>query len=198
MTLDTYEIVKNCGSKKEDMRIALNAVIDEYKPIFEDHSGKVRMVALDTSSTESGYAYFEAGDLKDSGIINHEKEKDPEIRVEDMVMSLYNILNTYIPDIVVIENNVVGRNAKTERMLGHIVGCINGWALSNFKEFVKIRPSEWRKAVKGDIVCPRKRDEAKKWSINRTAELYHIWVNDNEADAILLGTGYVRMMDALK
>lgn len=74
MTFDTYEIVKNCGSKKEDMRIALNAVIDEYKPIFEDHSGKVRMVALDTSSTESGYAYFEAGDLKDSGVINHKKD----------------------------------------------------------------------------------------------------------------------------
>lgn len=58
MTFDTYEIVKNCGSKKEDMRIALNAVIEEYKPIFEDHSGKVRMVALDTSPAGiPGYLY---------------------------------------------------------------------------------------------------------------------------------------------
>jgi len=42
---------------------------------------KHKMVSLDTSSSKSGYAYFENGELVDSGVISHEQEKDAEIRI---------------------------------------------------------------------------------------------------------------------
>ena len=45
-----------------------------------------RMVSLDTSSTISGYAYWENAILTKSGILYHDNEKDTLIRIEDMTI----------------------------------------------------------------------------------------------------------------
>jgi Holliday junction resolvasome RuvABC endonuclease subunit len=183
----------NGKTPKSDLLGVLGEIREEFRGIYEENTGKCKMVSLDTASTKSGWAYFEAGELVCLGEIDCSKEKDSEIRVENMVMELFKILDKYSPDIVVAEKNVVGRNAKTERMLGHIVGCIKGWTLANFKEFSMLSPSEWRKAVKpvNGAACPRERKEAKAWAVARAGQLHNITVSDNEADAVLLGDALV-------
>lgn len=193
-----YDEIKNTldSKPKKDVYVnLLNKILEEEKGIYEDNVGKCKMISLDTSSTVSGWAYYEAGELITSAEIDFSKEKDTDIRIENMVMGIFNVLNTYMPDIVVIEKNVVGRNAHTERMLGHIVGCVKGWTLANYKEFAMLTPGTWRKEVKGNICCPRKREEAKRWSIQRVKELYSLDVKDNEADAILVGCALIIMRD---
>ena len=184
------EAVENKKITKADLVSLINEVREESRGTWEETpEGESKIISIDSSSTITGWALYENGHLKDSGIINLKKEKDSVIRCETMVMEIFELLKKYSPNTIVVENNVVGRNAKTERMLGHIVGTIEGWSLANFAEFVLLSPSEWRKAVKpaAGPSCPKKREEAKQWSINRVSELFGKAVNDDEADAILLG-----------
>lgn len=157
-----------------------------------------KMVSIDSSSSISGYAYFENGILKNSGRIDLHKEKDSEIRIENMCLNLIDILNQYKPDIVVVEMTVVTRGAATQRMLSEIVGVIRGWALCNYAEFVRLRPSEWRKLVKNDDeFVPKKREELKIWSANKVNEIYNKEVEDDESDAILLGLARINQFRGL-
>lgn len=151
-------------------------------------SKKYKMVSLDTSTTKTGWAYWENGTLKESGIIDYSKEKDSEIRVEDMCFSILEILKKFSPETIVIEMTVVTRNANVQRILSEIVGVVRGYALINYCEFIRLRPTEWRKLVKTQTeVTPKKREELKNWSINKVLALYKKKVSDDEADAILLG-----------
>ena len=196
MNQKLYEEIKdtlNKKPKKGELIGLLQKILDEEKGIYEDNEGKCRMISLDTSSTKSGWAYFEAGELVLSGELDYSKEKDSEIRVEEMIMSIYKVLSTYNPDIIVAEKNTVGRNARTERMLGHIVGSVKGYALAFYKEFTTLSPTEWRKAVKKDFACPRKREEAKECAIKMVKDKYGIDVSDNQAEAILIGDALVEI-----
>ena len=152
---------------------------------------KTKMLAFDTSSTKSGWAYFENGILKTSGVVDEEKEKDSVIRVENMCFGLTNLLKKYSPDIVVIETPPLVNSPKTLVMLAEIVGVVKGWSIcSGFAEFVEFSPpGEWRKLVaREDEKIPTKRNDCKKWDIERTKDLFHIDPkDDNEADAILMG-----------
>lgn len=160
---------------------------------------KYKMVSLDTSSTETGYAYFENGILIESGVINLKKEKDIEIRLEDMCLNIINVLSEYKPETVVIEMTVVERGASTQRLLSEIVGVVRGWALCNYAEFVIFRPSVWRKYVCAeDEKVPKKRADCKLWSMHKVKQLFSIEVDDNESDAILVGQARINMMKSIQ
>lgn len=148
-----------------------------------------KMVSFDTSSTISGYAYWENGALKQSGILYHKDEKDTVIRVEDMAIDIINILKSCKPDIVVIEQPVLCNSAKTCIMLAEIVGCAKGYAITSGADYVEYSASEWRRLVADDDErIPKNRDIAKQWDIDKVREIFQKEVeDDNEADAILIG-----------
>lgn len=153
------------------------------------------MIALDTSSTISGYAYFEDGKLKKADAIDCSKEKDAVIRQENMGIALIELLNQYTPDTVVIEMTVVPRNVNSQRLLSEIVGICWGWALEHSAEFVKYRPSEWRKLAKGDTNVPKTREDLKDWSVERVhAALGVDTFDDNISDACLIGYARIKQM----
>ncbi len=150
---------------------------------------KTKTLAFDTSSTISGYAYFENGILTKSGIIDKSKEKDSVIRVEDMCIALIEMLKEHKPDIVVIERPPYCNSPDTLIMLSEIVGCVKGYAICNYADYVEYGVTAWRKLVadKGEMI-PRKRPEAKIWDMDRCEKLFgFIPKDDNEADAILIG-----------
>lgn len=153
-----------------------------------------KMLAFDTSSTITGVAYFENGELAKSFVIDKSKEKDSLIRVEDMCIALIETLKKYKPDIVAIERPPYCNSPDTLIMLSEIVGCVKGWAISNYADYVEYAVSSWRKlAAKDGETIPRKRNEAKIWDINRCVELYNIMPqDDNEADAILIGHARIK------
>lgn len=158
---------------------------------------KVKMVSLDTSTTSTGWAYYENGVLTESGVLDHTKEKDTVIRMEDMILDIFNnVLNKFKPLIVVIERPPMVKDAETLTNLAEIVGCVKGWSLCHYAEFVELRPTAWRKYVaEGDDKAPKHRKEAKPWDIKRVRELFGIETkNDDLADAILIGQARINQM----
>ncbi len=152
--------------------------------------GKItKMISFDTSSTITGWAFYENGILKEHGIIDKSKEKDTDIRIEDMCIAIVEILNKYKPIIVATEEQAFARSVSVAVMNAKILGVIHGWCLTTgYCEFVALRPSHWRKLVADNEQVPTNRKEAKPWDIKRVEEIYgYTPKDDNEADAILVG-----------
>lgn len=155
---------------------------------------KTRMLAFDSSSTITGVAYFENGKLVKSFVIDKSREKDALIRVEDMCIALVETLKEHKPDIVAIERPPFCNSPDTLIMLSEIVGCVKGWAISNYADYVEYAVNSWRKLVAKDgETIPRKRNEAKVWDMARCKEVYgFVPRDDNEADAVLIGYARIK------
>lgn len=153
-----------------------------------------KMVTLDVSTTITGFAYFENGKLIDSGIIDMHKEKDSVIRIENMAIAIIGLLNKYKPSIVVCEEQAFARTVNVAVMISKILGVIHGWCLTvGYAEFATLRPSYWRKMVAGNETVPKERKDAKTWDINKAMLIAgRAPVDDNEADAILLGIARIK------
>lgn len=155
-----------------------------------------KMVSLDTSSRASGWAYWENGNLTDYGVFDYSKMKDKEARLDTMCISLCNLLKEHKPDIIVIEMTVVEKNAGTQRLLSEIVGVVRGWhIITGASEFVRLRPTEWRKLVREeDEKLPKSKDDGlKNWDIAKANALFGLSLkDDNIADAILIGYARIR------
>lgn len=160
---------------------------------------KIKMLSLDTASRDSGWAYWENAVLKEHGVVHVDKKiKDINIKLDTMCKGLIDLLNSKQPDIVVIEMTVVPNNTNTQRLLSEIVGVVRGWCMSQKKEvdFIRLRPSEWRKLVRSDTEkIPKSKDAGlKPWDIAKAKELYHFDpIDDNEADGVLLGHAYKQL-----
>ena len=81
-------------------------------------------------------------------------------------------------------------------MLTMILGAVYGQCLQAGIRYRALRPTQWRAAVKYDgEKLPRKRKELKRWSIHKVDILFGIFqVDDNIADAILIGKAYLNIM----
>jgi len=157
-----------------------------------------KLMSFDTSSTNSGWAYFENGNLIESGAIDCQKEKDTVIRIEDMCIALKHILCEKKPDIVVIETPPYIRDPRTLIMLAEIVGVVKGWAIDK-AEYIEYMPQQWRSFVKseGERV-PTKRNDCKVWDLSKVELLYgKTSISDDEADAILIGRARINQMSAV-
>ena len=155
---------------------------------------KTRMLAFDSSSTITGVAYFENGKLVKSFVIDKSREKDTLIRVEGMCIALAQTLKKFTPDIVVIERPPYCNSPDTLIMLSEIVGCVKGWAICNYADYVEYAVNSWRKLVaKEGETIPTKRNEAKAWDMARCKAIYNVVpADDNEADAILIGHARIK------
>lgn len=158
---------------------------------------KTKMIALDTSTTKSGYAFYENGELIKKGTIDCSKEKDTTIRIENMCFGLIELLQKYKPDIVVVEKPPFINSPQTLIQLSEIVGVCKGWAITQgYCEFVEYMPNEWRSLIKEkDEKIPRKREECKKWDMDKASLFFgsnFAFVTDDEADAALIGLARIK------
>lgn len=159
------------------------------------------MISLDTSSTCSGWAYFEDGIYKTSGIIDlntkecKKKYKDnSEQRVKDMCLNLLELLNKLQPDIIVVEKLNVSRNMNATRILAKIIGCVYSYAITHNNCFYyEIQATQWRSKL-GMQSGRKKREELKQLSIQYVKDNLDKDVYDDEADAICAGFGYIKSM----
>ena len=160
---------------------------------------KVKMISLDTSSTKTGWAYFENGEYVISDVINlntkdlQKKYKGKsDDRIRDMCLNIINLCEKYKPDIVVIEKLNVGRNMNATRILSKIIGVVYGWTIINQCTYYEIQATEWRGKL-GMQSSKRKREEYKQLSIDYIRNAIGKEVNDDEADSICAGFGYIKM-----
>lgn len=152
----------------------------------------VKLLSLDSSTRVTGYAVFANGKLKKHGEITP-TTKDNTERFNNMLHSIWQLLEKEKPQIVVIERMHQIRNVDAFRKLCEIMGAVHMWCVLNGCEYVPLSPAEWRKLAKdGDEKLPRKSEELKKWSIERTKALFCFEPkSDNEADGVLIGYGYI-------
>lgn len=110
-----------------------------------------------------------------------------------MCIQIIELLEKYKPDIIVIEKLNVGRNMVATRILSKIIGVVYAYSIMNGEVFYyEIQPSQWRKQL-GMQKAGRKRDEYKQLSIQYVKDHLGKEVNDDEADSICAGIGYVKM-----
>ena len=153
------------------------------------------LIALDTSSTCTGTALYKEAEYITSGVIDLKKISDSKDRQNEMSLQLINLLNNYQPGIVVIERPPLVKDPQSLIMLSEIIGCVKGWAImtgldsdDTFVDYIEYTPSQWRALVKneGESV-PRKSKDCKAWDIAKVKSMGYDPVDDNEADAILIG-----------
>ena len=155
---------------------------------------KEKLLALDTSTSSTGWAYFENGKYVVSDVISIKNQKDTDLRMEQMISEIYRLIQCYSPTVVVTEMTVVVRNPAVQRMLTMILGAVYGNCVVNDIDYYSLRPTEWRKLIDPGKK-PKKRDELKEWSKQKVFELYGIDnVTDDVSDAILIGQAYVNMI----
>lgn len=156
---------------------------------------KEKLLALDTSTSSTGWAYFENGKYVVSDVISIKDQKNTDLRMEQMISEIYRLIDCYSPTIVVTEMTVVVRNPAVQRMLTMILGAVYGNCVVNDIDYYSLRPTEWRKLIDPGKK-PKKRDELKEWSKQKVFKLYGIDnVTDDVSDAILIGQAYVNMIN---
>ena len=152
-----------------------------------------KLMSIDSSTNTTGYAFFMNGVLKSYSTCDYSYIKNTQKRIDNMILFICEMIENERPDIVVTELTVVNRNAEAQRNLTMILGAIRYKCLELKIEYYSLRPTEWRKLIKNkDEKIPRKREELKKWSINKIKENYNIETHsDDLSDAILIGQGYI-------
>ena len=152
-----------------------------------------KLISLDTSTLSTGYAVYILGKLHRSDLIDFKRIKNTDERIKEMILKIYEIIETEKPQIIVAEMTVVTRNAQTQRNLTMILGAIQGKCLENNIFFSLLRPTEWRKLVNNEKEkLPRKREELKQWSKQKVSDILGINdINDDISDAILIGQAYI-------
>lgn len=152
-----------------------------------------KLIAIDSSTTGSGYAVYINGILNYYGIYTTNHISNNKERLETMMRTLCQKIEEDKPDIVITELTVVNRNAEAQRNLSMLLGAIYYKCLELGIEYHSLRPTEWRKLVKNkEESVPRKREELKEWSKTKVKNIYKIDIDDdNISDAILLGQGYI-------
>lgn len=152
-----------------------------------------KLLCLDSSSNKTGIAYFLNGKYKEHCLLDCSKQKNMDIRFEDMSRELWIALNKYKPDIVYIEETVVLRNAQTQRFLTRLQGVVYAWCINNDCEFNTIRPTSWRAATGMKQGRNVKRNQLKEQSVKYVLDKYGLNVTDDESDAICIGDAVLKM-----
>jgi len=152
----------------------------------------VKTLAFDTSTTQTGWAFYDNGKYKDSGYINFKKIKDTDERMKSMVNKIREIMESKKPNYVVAEKTAVARNQHTQRVLTMILGAVFGFCAERAIPFRMYSPSEWRKVIDGGSK-PKGGEALKMWDIQKAHEILGLDnLNDDEADAVLIGYAFCK------
>ena len=155
------------------------------------NENKSKILSLDTSSVKTGWSYFFDGKYIESGTIDLSKIKDLDVRIKTMILSIGEVIDKFEPNHVVIEDIVVERNWHTFKVLAIIVGAVYGLCVNKNISYSSLSPTQWRNIIDSGTK-PRKRDELKIWGKDKVKMLINIDMNDDQADAVLIGYSYLK------
>lgn len=151
------------------------------------------ILALDVSTTSTGYALYVGDKLTKFGFIKP-TGKDWLVRVRKMADKVTELDEEYSIDTVVIEDTFFLKNIKTVKKLCLAQGILLGQLPK--ANLIQVFPNTWKKHFglgKGKAT----RDEQKQTSISVAETLFLIeyGINDDEADAILMGRYVLETME---
>ena len=142
----------------------------------------MRILSIDSSTTSTGWCIYENKPIK-YGCICPNKALEYIDRVIYMLKELNALKLKYEPEIIIIEQLAVTRNAKVAQMLAGLQVAIEVMFRQEEYLVIEARPSEWRKYcnIKG-----KKREELKQNAVNYIKNKYKIEVNDDTAESICI------------
>lgn len=154
----------------------------------------MRILALDISSTSTGWAIVEDGQLRNSGVVKGKDSLDSMGRSYQIGYEIQHCLvNEAEVDRAVFESSFMLKNAKTSHILGFAQGAVTG-KLTPFvksRKFDTLAPASWKTqfcekamATKDDILSAIEM---------YTPEGYHTITSDDEADACAMGLVYYQI-----
>lgn len=149
------------------------------------------LIALDESTTCTGYAVF-----NDSKLIKHGlfalKSKDVLERVSYIMEEIEKLIKTYKPDNMVIEDVQITMNAATAKSLLGLQFMIEVYAHRNNISCETYRTTKWRKILELSNSRSLDRKAKKQETIDYVKDKYGIDIlKDDESDAIAIGTAYL-------
>lgn len=154
---------------------------------------------MDTSSSKTGWAYFESTKYIESGIIDLDTKEckkkykgNSNERVKDMCLAIIALLEKYKPDIIVIEKLNISRNMTATRILAKIIGVVYCYSLIHNCFYYEIQATQWRGQI-GIQSKGKKRNDFKQLAIEYVKNTLGIDVMDDEADSICAGIAYIKM-----
>lgn len=148
----------------------------------------MKVVSFDQSTRCSGWAYFEDGKYVESGIIDMHKSKlETEERSFAMAKEIWQIINKYKPQHLVLEGVQQQSNPSTMIILARLAGMIIGYAEAHNIETHILLPSQWRKQLGYSQGAKVKRQELKQQSINYIKENFGLDLSEDECEAIAEG-----------
>lgn len=151
------------------------------------------ILALDVSTTCTGYALYVGDKLTKYGFVKP-TGKDWLVRVRKMANKVNELDKEYNIDTVVIEDTFFLKNIKTVKKLCLAQGILLGQLPK--ANLIQVFPNTWKRHFglgKGKAT----RDEQKQTSISVAETMFLIGhgINDDEADAILMGRYVLETME---
>lgn len=152
------------------------------------------VVAFDQSTYSQGYCVLDmsnGGCTMTSGCIKV-SEGDSVTRLRKMVHSIYEVLETHHPDMVVFEDvDNYTRNYQIMKTLSNLAGCIIGWCISSGVQYRIYKATTWRSLLgfkQGGI----KRDALKLQAIEYVNSKFQIKADVDRAEAICIACAYLK------
>ena len=149
------------------------------------------LIALDESTTCTGYAVFNDSELIKHGLFAL-KSKDVLERVSYIMEEIEKLIKTYKPDNMVIEDVQITMNAATAKSLLGLQFMIEVYAHRNNISCETYRTTKWRKILGLSNSRSLDRKAKKQETIDYVKDKYGIEIlKDDESDAIAIGTAYL-------
>ena len=142
----------------------------------------MKILGLDTSTTSTGYCVMEDGKILAYGVIKPPKAFDVIDRIIYIEDEIKSIIKAKKVEYVCIEDLVYFRNAYSTKGLAGLLMHIQIELRKKDMLVVTVRPTEWRKG----IIKGRTRKEQKDSAMRYVLEKYDLYVEEDEADAILV------------
>ena len=152
----------------------------------------MKILALDLSTKNTGWAVFENKELIDKGCIESTNTNVLN-RISTIVNSLTEVYNNYLPQKIIVEE-VLPDDVKHNQSVYKALMYLQAAVALEFNKYGKTlefyTSSEWRKKCGIHTGRGIKRDALKAADIKFVKDNYNIDVNDDIADAICIGYAY--------
>ena len=157
----------------------------------------IKMISLDSATGKTGVCIWQNGKYAESYVIENNPKIKGDEKLNSMIDLIYSLLKVEEPEVIILEQVAVTRNAVSTRMLQELTGAIRGFCVERGVKYVTLRPSEWRKQIVeiyNQKPSGRKRDDQKIWSLDIVNNKLNIETeSDDEADAICIGKAYIEI-----
>ncbi len=148
------------------------------------------IMGIDASTKCTGYGIVDSdGKLITHGVIDFKSEKDIDVRIDNMIKNLIDLIKVLKPDVVYIEDSwKAGKvlNIETTKKLTNIIGAVRCLCIENKSLFNSVYPSEWRSAIGIDGGKGTKREEFKERAVKWVKQKFDIDVSDDEAEGVCI------------